>query len=154
MSRILRAPTLDELPALSALCLRSKAVWGYDAAFIEACRNELTIGPDDLRTTSISVAENDDRIVGVAQVRLSGSEAELLKLFVEPTAMRGGVGRMLFLWAVEQATTQGADRLVIEADPGAVAFYRGMAAEDDGFVPSGSIQGRLLPRLVKQLRSA
>lgn len=147
----LRAPALDELPALSALCLRSKAVWGYDATFLEACRKELTIGSDALQTTSISVAEDDGRIVGVAQVRLTGSEAELLKLFVEPTAMRGGVGRMLFRWAIEQATTQGAGRLVIEADPDAVAFYRRMGAEDDGFVPSGSIPGRLLPRLVKQL---
>jgi hypothetical protein len=34
----LRAPRLDELEALSDLCLRSKAVWGYDAAFLEACR--------------------------------------------------------------------------------------------------------------------
>jgi hypothetical protein len=28
----LRAPRIDELALLSDLCLRSKAVWGYDAA--------------------------------------------------------------------------------------------------------------------------
>ena len=147
----LRAPTLDELPALSALCLRSKAVWGYDAGFLEACRKELTIEPGELETTSIMVAEDGGEIVGVVQVRSIGSEADLLKLFVEPTALRGGIGRMLFVWVVEQAATHGADRLVIEADPDAAPFYRRMGAEDCGFTPSGSIQGRLLPRLVKQL---
>jgi GNAT superfamily N-acetyltransferase len=154
MSCMLRAPTVDELPALSALCLRSKAVWGYDAEFIEACRRELAILPGDLEATSIIVAEDEGQIVGVAQFRMNASEAELLKLFVEPAALRGGVGQKLFLWAAEQATTQGADRMVIEADPDAVPFYRRMGAEDDGLVPSGSIPGRLLPRLVKQLRSA
>src|SRR5262245_36327885 len=103
MSWILRAPAIDELPALSALCLRSKAVWGYDADFMAACRNELTIEPGDLESTSIAVAEVGGRIVGVAQFRLTRSEADLLKLFVEPTALRGGVGAALFRWAAEQA---------------------------------------------------
>ncbi|QQO12793.1 GNAT family N-acetyltransferase [Bradyrhizobium diazoefficiens] len=132
MPRILRAPTVEELPALSALCFRSKAVWGYDDAFMEACRRELTIESDDLRTSSIAVAEEDGKIVGVAQIKVIGSEADLLKLFVEPTTLRSGVGRSLFLWAINQATSEGADRLVIEADPDAAPFYRRMGAEDCG----------------------
>ena len=55
---------------LSALCLRSKAMWGYDNNFMEACRGELTIEPSDLRLTSIAVAEKDGKIVGVAQVKV------------------------------------------------------------------------------------
>jgi GNAT superfamily N-acetyltransferase len=150
---ILREPTAEELPALSALCLKSKAVWGYDNDFIEACRGELTFELRDLRSTSIAVAEKDGKIVGVAQVKVLESEADLLKLFVEPTTLRGGVGRILFVWATDQATRRGANRLVIDADPDAVPFYRRMGAEDCGFAPSGSIAGRMLPRLVKQLRS-
>jgi hypothetical protein len=67
---ILREPTVEELPVLSALCLRSKAMWGYDNNFMEACRGELTIEPSDLRLTSIAVAEKDGKIVGVAQVKV------------------------------------------------------------------------------------
>ncbi|WP_198028146.1 GNAT family N-acetyltransferase [Bradyrhizobium murdochi] len=153
MPCILKAPTVEELPALSALCFRSKAVWGYDNAFMEACRRELTIEPGDLRTSSIAVAEENGKIVGVAQIKVIGSEADLLKLFVEPTTLRSGVGRSLFLWAINQATSKGADRLVIEADPDAAPFYRRMGAEDCGPAPSGSIPGRMLPKLVKELRS-
>jgi GNAT superfamily N-acetyltransferase len=150
---ILREPTVEELPALSALCLRSKAAWGYDNHFMEACRGELTIEPCDLRLTSIAVAEEDGKIVGVAQVKVVGREADLLKLFVEPTTLRRGIGRALFVWATDQATSGGANRLAIEADPDAVPFYRRMGAEDCGFAPSSSIAGRMLPRLVKELRS-
>ena len=38
----------SDAPALTLLALRSKAVWGYDAAFIAACRDELTLTADDL----------------------------------------------------------------------------------------------------------
>ncbi len=151
---ILRVPTVEELPALSALCLRSKAVWGYDNDFMEACRKELTIELSDLRSTSIAVAEENGKVVGVGQIKIVGSEADLLKLFVEPTILRGGVGRTLFVWATEMATSRGADRLMIEADPDAAAFYRRMGAEDYGFAPSGSIAGRMLPKLVKELRQS
>ena len=36
----------DEAAALSGLALRSKGYWGYDAAFLDACRAELTLTPD------------------------------------------------------------------------------------------------------------
>jgi GNAT superfamily N-acetyltransferase len=104
-----------------------------------------------LQSGSIAIAERDGQIVGIAQIRVSGREADLLKLFVEPTALRIGIGQALFAWAIEAATQQGADRLVIEADPDAAAFYRQMGAKDAGLAPSGAIPGRTLPRLVKIL---
>jgi N-acetylglutamate synthase-like GNAT family acetyltransferase len=119
---------------------------------MEACRRELSFDALQLRSTSIVVAEERGRIVGAAQVKVAGKEAELLKLFVEPTALKGGVGRTLFVWATEKAASMGACNLVIEADPEAAAFYRRMGAEDFGFTPSGSIEARLLPKLVKDLR--
>lgn len=152
MPYLMRAPTDEELPALSALCFRSKAIWGYDNHFMEACRRELSFDASELRSTSIVVAEERGKIVGVAQVKVAGKEAQLLKLFVEPSALRGGVGRALFVWAIGKAASMDAGKLVIEADPDAASFYRRMGAEDCGFVPSGSIAGRLLPKLVKDLR--
>jgi hypothetical protein len=41
--------------------------------------------------------------------------------------------------------------MVIEADPDAAPFYRKMGAKHCGFAPSGSIPGRVLPKLVKEL---
>lgn len=153
MSCIIRPPTVEELPTLSALCLRSKAVWGYGNGFMEACRSELTIQACELQSTSIALAEENGRIVGVAQVKVNGGEADLLKLFVEPTMLRGGVGMQLFHWATSVATAMGAYRMLIEADPDAASFYRRLGAKDCGVAPSGSMPGRMLPKLVKELGS-
>jgi GNAT superfamily N-acetyltransferase len=151
MQLLIRAPDTEELPALSELCLRSKAVWGYDAAFIEACRSELSFDPRDLAASRIAVAARGHAVVGVAQVRTAGDEADLLKLFVEPAAIRSGVGQALFVWASGVAREMGAQRMSIEADPDAAPFYRRLGARDAGLVPSGSIAGRLLPRLIVEL---
>ncbi len=143
----LRPARPEEAAALTALCLRSKAVWGYDAAFLEACREELTLTPADLGGAGVIVAVLDGVAVGLAEISVAGESAELEKLFVEPGLLRGGVGRRLFTWAVEAARAQGAARMEIAADPGAADFYRRMGAVDDGEVASGSIPGRVLPRL-------
>lgn len=143
----LRPARIEELDVLSALCLRSKAVWGYDKAFMAACRDELTLTPADLNETEVAVAEIDGNVLGVVQVSCEGAEAVLEKLFVEPDQLLAGAGARLFSWAVGKARELGAASLVIDADPGAAAFYRRMGAKDDGEAPSESIPGRMLPRL-------
>jgi GNAT superfamily N-acetyltransferase len=150
----LRDALQNELSGLSGLCLRSKAVWGYDDAFMAACRDELTLHPDELRTTYLQVAERDLVIVGLAQVRVTEREADLMKLFVEPALLGSGVGRQLFAWATAKARRLGAVRMIIEADPGAAAFYERMGARHAGFAPSQSVAGRMLPRLLVELEKA
>jgi N-acetylglutamate synthase-like GNAT family acetyltransferase len=113
----LRAARIDELAALTELCLRSKAVWGYDEAFMRACRTELALAPRDLQTSRIQIAERDGKIIGVAQIAVAGTGASLEKLFVEPDILRSGAGRRLFEWAAAAAREQGARTLTIEADP-------------------------------------
>jgi GNAT superfamily N-acetyltransferase len=144
---IIRSPRVDELPGLSDLCFRSKAVWGYDEEFMKACRTELSFSPQDLELTHVAVAEEGRRIFGVVQVRIAADDAELLKLFVEPEVLRKGTGKALFAWATDISRKMGAHRMIIEADPDAAPFYREMGAHDAGTAPSGSIPGRMLPRL-------
>ncbi|ANW01650.1 GNAT family N-acetyltransferase [Bradyrhizobium icense] len=143
----LRPARPEEGPALTELCLRSKAVWGYDDTFMQACGKELTLTPATILASHVQVAELDGRLAGVAEVKSSGDTAQLEKLFVEPGLLRTGAGRKLLDWAKATARAAGATALVIEADPDAADFYRRMGAVDDGLVPSGSIPGRLIPRL-------
>ncbi len=149
-----RAPRLDELEDLSQLCLRSKAVWGYDEAFLDACREELSITSDDLRDTLLQVADDGadgSGILGLAQLSIDGNDAALDKLFIDPLKLRTGVGKRLFEWAVQTARSKGAGRMIIEADPEAAEFYRRMGARDAGTAPSAAIPDRFLPRLVLDL---
>jgi len=118
---------------------------------MEACRGELSFQPRDLELTPIAVAEHDGKPIGVAQLKVVDGEADLLKLFVEPSALRSGTGKVLLAWAIDVAKKQGATRLTIESDPDAAAFYRTMGAYDLGLAPSGSVPGRMLPKLAIEL---
>lgn len=147
----LRDALQNEFSYLDELCLRSKAVWGYDDAFMTACRNELTLHSDELRTTHLQVAVRDAVVVGLAHLKVTDGDAELMKLFVEPALLGSGIGRLLFEWAKAKAQALGAFRMTIEADPGAAPFYEHMGARHAGLAPSQSIPGRMLPRLQIEL---
>ena len=120
---------------------------GYKRGILEACRSEFSFDHRDLQLMPIAVAERGGKVVGVAQVKVMGNEADLLKLFVEPSVLHRGVGSTLLSWATSVAREKGALRLTIDSDPGAAPFYRRMGAYDLGQAPSGSIPGRMLPKL-------
>lgn len=151
MTAELRPARPEELDTLSALCLRSKAHWGYDAAFMAACVQELTLTPLDLEQDAVIVLEDEHGVAGVAQVSLDADGCFLDKLFVEPSHMGLGYGKQLYLWALDTARSLGARELVIEADPDAALFYEKLGARPAGEVPSGSVAGRVLPRFVHPL---
>ena len=147
----IRAPREAELAALSDLCIRSKAYWGYDAAFMAACREELTLSPADLATSRIGVGEVEgDIVAGVCQVTPLDGNGDL-SIFVDPDWIGHGVGRALYAWALEQTRDMGAARLIIDADPNALNFYLRMGAVVIGEHPSTSIPGRMLTRLVAEV---
>ena len=133
-----------DLPTIADLCLRSKAHWGYDAAFLEACRGELTPGPEALGPGF--VVWRAGGIEAMAQVTAEGETAELEALFVAPAAIGKGLGRVLFHWALQFAVKLGARSMSVTSDPFAAPFYERMGARRTGAVPSGSIVGRMLPR--------
>jgi GNAT superfamily N-acetyltransferase len=139
----LRAGRRDEARLLSALALRSKGYWGYDQAFLDACRAELTLAPEEVEIKRVTVAERDGQVVGF--YALAGDSPE--DLFVEPDHIGTGVGRALWEHAIGAARTLGFERLTLQADPGAEPFYLAMGARRIGSVPSGSIPCRFIPLL-------
>lgn len=151
MTPRLRPARGDELADLSALCLRSKAYWGYDAEFMAACIEELTLSEQDFANDPIAVLEDSNGIGGVAHVCVDAEACYLDKLFIDPDRIGRGYGRKLYLWALDAARALGARELVIEADPDAAPFYQRMGSLRTGEILSGSIAGRVLPRFVHTL---
>ena len=151
MSQIkIRPARTQEADALSALCYRSKAHWGYGEEFMARSRASLTLSPEFIATGRVFVAEPEGcaplGVASVAPLKVKG-DYDLVHLFVEPSAMINGVGRLLFEAAANKARADGARRLVIQSDPHAVGFYRRLGATDAGEAPSDSIPGRMLPML-------
>lgn len=151
MTAFLRELTPLELAEASELCLRSKAFWGYDDAFMSACRDELTLTGEDLASDPVIALQDEKGLAGVAQISTGEDGTYLEKLFVDTDRMGAGLGRILFDWAVGAARNLGATEMIIEADPGAAPFYERMGCVRAGDAPSGSVAGRVLPRFVYPL---
>jgi GNAT superfamily N-acetyltransferase len=144
---IIRAARPDEAALLSELALRAKAHWGYDADFLAACRDDLTVTADVIATDTIRVATHEDQPRGFYGLRVAGDSAELIDLWVEPAAIGTGLGRALWDDAVAAARASGARELLIQSDPHAEGFYRRMGADRIGTKRSTVFPDRELPLL-------
>ena len=142
----IRVAQVGEATKLTALCVRSKAHWGYDAAFMRLSAASLRVSSADIALDRVLVAvDGKDRALGVASVIPEGDRADLDLLFVEPAFMGRGVGRALFKAAVQAAYMSDTRTLTILADPNAAAFYERMGARFLRNAPSDAIPGRTLP---------
>jgi GNAT superfamily N-acetyltransferase len=141
-----------EAAALTDLALRAKASWGYGAAFMAACRAELTVTPEKLAAWRVWAAELEGRLAGMIALRAEGAEAELEDFFVEPDLQGRGVGAALMARFLAACREQGIARIGVDADPNAEAIYARFGFVTVGRSPSGSIPGRFLPRMRLRLR--
>ena len=148
----IRAVKATEAAFLSDLAFRSKGFWGYDQEFMEACRNELTITPQNIKSLPCYLITHEDKIIGFYALKLIDLEqVELEFLFIDPPFIGNGAGTRLFKHAVDKATSLGFKSLIIQGDPYAERFYRKMGGELIGEKPSASIPGRHLPLFEVQL---
>ncbi|MFD9705410.1 GNAT family N-acetyltransferase [Lentzea sp. NPDC059081] len=144
---VLRRARPDEADALSGLALASKAHWGYDEAFLASVREELTFRADDLAERHVVVAVLDGDLAGFYSLDGEPPHGELGNLWLRPDRIGTGLGRVLWEHALTEAAAAGFEHLDIDAEPFAEGFYLRMGAERIGETPSGSIPGRVLPRL-------
>lgn len=152
MEQLLIRPALPgEAAALSALAVRSKAHWGYDEAFLDACRDELATTADECDGIHVQVAERDGAPIGYYKLAGQPPVGELADLFIDPPAIGSGAGARLLRHAIELGRSLSLHILTIDADPNAEAFYRRAGAVRVGSVASGSIPDRELPRLELRL---
>lgn len=143
----IRAAEPDEAAALTGIAMRAKAHHGYDEAFLEACRDELTVDRGSVAEDPFFVVDVRGTIAGFYGLRIAPPDAELRVLFIDPPHVGKGYGRMLFEHAAAEARALGCTTMTIESDPYAEPFYRALGAERIGDAPSGSIPGRTLPLL-------
>ena len=107
----IRKAYVNEAAALSELCFRSKAYWGYSDEFVETCRDDLTVTADYISTGLVYVLEEDNDLrgfMGLEQEEQTGSW--LLKdLFVDPDSIGKGYGKLL--WGHMLGLARGARRI-------------------------------------------
>ena len=149
MSIEIRAAKVKDAASLTILILRSKQSNGYDEVFMRACRDELRVTPETLSSGEYWVAHCGNSLCGCASLIANHHTAvgRIADFFIDPNWQRQGVGRLLWDKIQTRALEQQLTKLYLDADPFAVPFYEAMGFQVAGEAASGSIKGRMLPRM-------
>ena len=145
----------EEATTLTQIALDAKRHWGYPEHWIKHWESDLTISSDFIRDNHVYVADEDGEIRGFYALCVSGDKAELEHLWVTPACIGTGIGKELFLDAMERAAAVDAHNVELTADPNAAGFYQRMGAVQIGETES-VIDGQIrkLPRMRKPRRDA
>jgi GNAT superfamily N-acetyltransferase len=145
---MIRPAATSEASVLTRMALEAKRYWGYPEHWIKHWESDLTISSDFINDNHVYVAEEDGQIQGFYALIVTGNKAELDHMWVKPTLTGTGIGKELFLDAIERAAALKVSAVEISSDPNAAGFYRRMGATEIGEVDA-SFDGvtRKLPRL-------
>jgi len=148
MTSTIRRALPDEAETLTRIALDAKRYWGYPEHWIKHWESDLTVSSDFIRNNQVYVAEREGEIRGFYALCVSDNKAELEHMWVTPSAIGTGVGKELFLDAMDRAATLEVREIEISSDPNAAGFYERMGASQIGETDA-TIDGqvRKLPRL-------
>ncbi|HEY7542043.1 MAG TPA: GNAT family N-acetyltransferase [Methylomirabilota bacterium] len=144
--RIRRARSGDS-ERLTQIARAAKAHWGYPEAWLSAWRPILRITPEYAERQLVYLAALDPETVGFYALEPRGAGWSLEHFWIDPRWHRRGVGRSMFLDAVDRIRAIRPGIMVIEADPHAAGFYARMGGRRNGTVPAPveGDPGRTLP---------
>jgi GNAT superfamily N-acetyltransferase len=138
----------EEAATLTQIALDAKRYWGYPEHWIKHWESDLTISSDFIRDHHVYVADDEGEVRGFYALCVADHKAELEHMWVTPSAIGTGVGKELFLDAMERAAALNVNAVELSADPNAAGFYSRMGATQIGETDS-VIAGhvRKLPRM-------
>ena len=136
----------EQAETLTQIAQAAKAHWGYPERWMELWKPQLTFSSDYFEENESWVAEMDQRPIGFYTLLEREGNAWLENLWVSPDIIGQGVGKRLFLHALELSRQRGFVTLRLEADPNARGFYEKMDMKKIGERES-KIEGqpRILP---------
>ena len=148
LKTMLRRALPEDATTLTQIAVDAKRHWGYPEHWIKHWESDLTISSDFIRDNHVYVAEEDGEIRGFYALVVSGDKAELEHMWVTPACIGTGIGKELFLDAMERAAALKVRGVELSADPNAAGFYERMGAVQIGETES-VIDGqvRKLPRM-------
>ena len=144
----------DDAAVLTEIAFAAKRHWGYPERWLESWREALTLKPEFIAGHETYVAVVGDKAVGFYALGRKGDRLDLLHMWVLPGWMGRGVGRLLFLHALERTKALGFRGLEIESDPNAEGFYLRLGAHRVGVnVHRVEQRQRELPVLIYEIEA-
>jgi GNAT superfamily N-acetyltransferase len=142
---VFRRARPGEAAELAALAVRSKGHWSYPPEFLARFARVQGLTEDVVAANEVWVGEHDGAVCGFCTLLHRADRTILDDLWLDPSEIGRGSGRLLFAHAAARAVAAGARVLEWDADPHAVGFYERMGATTVGW--SDSPLGRHLPRM-------
>jgi N-acetylglutamate synthase-like GNAT family acetyltransferase len=150
----IRRASPDDAHRLTEIAHAAKRYGGYPEHWINHWQEDLTISSDFVANNHVYVAERENTLMGFYALIIREGKAQLEHMWVAPEHIGAGVGKELFIHAMQSAAGQDVSEVEISSDPNAEGFYRKMGAHRIGETIS-EIDGqpRTLPRLTVDPKS-
>src|SRR5678815_2639968 len=123
---MIRRALPEEASTLTTIALEAKRYWGYPEHWIKHWESDLTISPEFIRANHVYVAEADGKIRGFYALCVAGDKADLEHMWVTPEMIGTGIGKELFLDAMERAAKLKVKAVEISSDADAAGIYKRM----------------------------
>ena len=150
---MIKPASVGDAQTLTQIALDAKRHWGYPEHWIKHWESDLTISAEFITSNHVYVAEDEGEIRGFYALCLLDEKVELEHLWVRPSHIGTGIGKELFLDAMERAAKLNVSEVELSADPNAAGFYKRMGASQVGEIDS-EIDGepRKIPRMKIDVR--
>ena len=122
----LRRALPEEAAILSQIAFAAKSYWGYPERWLEQWKPQLTFNSKYFEENESWVAEINGTSVAFYTLLEKDGNAWVEDLWVSPELIGKGIGKSLFLHALNISRQRGFKKLQLEADPNAVGFYEKM----------------------------
>ena len=113
----------EEAGVLSQIAISAKRHWGYPERWMKLWIPQLTFTPDYFAENESWVAEENGSPIGFYTLQERDRNAWIENMWLLPEFIGKGIGRQIFVHALELARQRGFTRLRLEADPNATGFY-------------------------------
>lgn len=143
---LIRRVNSEEAKVLTQIALSAKRHWEYPERWMEIWTPQLTFTTEYFEENESWVAVDGEKAIAFYTLQDKNGIAWLENLWVLPEYIGKGVGKELFLHALNLARQRGYKTLQLEAEPNAMGFYEKMGMEKIGERRS-EIEGqpRILP---------
>jgi N-acetylglutamate synthase-like GNAT family acetyltransferase len=145
---MIRRATVDDTATLTNIAHDAKRYWGYPEHWIKHWQDELTISNDFVSENEVYLLACEDEVRGFYALVVRNDKAELEHLWVARQHIGTGVGKELFIHAMQRAAGRNVSEVQISADPNAEGFYKKMGAHRIGEIQANmDNKPRTIPRM-------
>ena len=121
-----------EADVLTQIAISAKRYWNYPEKWMEIWIPQLTFSPEYFEANESWAAEMDDVPIAFYTWQDRNGIAWIENLWVSAEYIGTGVGKQLFLHALELARHRGYKIMQLESDPNARGFYEKMGMRKIG----------------------